>query len=662
MKTKTQKKKKKKISNHNIKQNSIFIENLTKQGRTLNHSGKMIIAAGMAFLSILVLYWAVAITFDMVIQRSLYLMLVMVLCIIIYPFSLNINRKISLYLDYLIIVLVVTGSLYIMYQPYERFARLSSLNPSDIIIGIIMIIIGLDVGRRVIGWTLTSTAILLLLYAFFGDIIPGRFGHAGFSMQTIVSQIFCGMEGFYGMVSRIMIQYVIPFILFGAFLEETGAGDFFIKLAFSVTGKTVGGPAKAAILGSALLGSVSGSAIANVSSTGVFTIPMMKRIGYAPHIAGAIEASASTGGQIMPPVMGAVAFIMVELTGINYLQIIAIAALPIILYYVTLFVFVHIEAKKQNIGTAVSTNGETWIELIRKGWYYFFSLIFIIIVMVLGFSPNLAALSGILALVLIHIIQKRNLNISFIYRALVTGGKYSLNIGSIVPCIGIILSMVGLTGLGLKISWFLSELSHESAFLAILLIGLISTILGMGLPSSAAYIIVAITAGPSLADLGFPILISHMIMIWFSINSEITPPVGLASIVGAGIAGADPLKTMLTAFKFSKALYILPFLFYYRPAILLQGTVWIIIETTVMILCGLIAFAIFWERYAYGYLSLFNRILLLFSALTLFLPDRWLNYSGLIVFIGIMFYQKTKQQSIIKIDLNQYKVAEQVKQ
>ncbi len=364
----------------------------------------------------------------------------------------------------------------------------------------------------------------------------------------------------------------------------------------------------------------------------------------------------------MHPVMGAVEFIMVELTGINYLQIIAIAALPIILYYVTLFVFVHIEAKKQNIGTAVSTNGETWIELIRKGWYYFFSLIFIIIVMVLGFSPNLAALSGILALVLIHIIQKRNLNISFIYRALVTGGKYSLNIGSIVPCIGIILSMVGLTGLGLKISWFLSELSHESAFLAILLIGLISTILGMGLPSSAAYIIVAITAGPSLADLGFPILISHMIMIWFSINSEITPPVGLASIVGAGIAGADPLKTMLTAFKFSKALYILPFLFYYRPAILLQGTVWIIIETTVMILCGLIAFAIFWERYAYGYLSLFNRILLLFSALTLFLPDRWLNYSGLIVFIGIMFYQKTKQQSIIKIDLNQYKVAEQVKQ
>ena len=634
----------------------INIDELTKKERSFSQVQKRIVHGGMALLSILVLYWAVDVTFDMMVKRSLYLMLVLMLCTITYPFSRGINKRFSLYIDYGIMLFILAGSFYIMYHPYDRFARLSSLNPLDIFLGIAMIIIGLDIGRRVIGWSLTLTAGFILLYGLLGQIIPGQFGHTGFSIQTIVSQVFCGMEGFYGMVSRIMIQYVIPFILFGAFLEETGAGEFFIRLAFSLTGKTVGGPAKAAIIGSALLGSVSGSAIANVSSTGVFTIPMMKRIGYPPHIAGAIEASASTGGQIMPPVMGAVAFIMVELTQIPYLTIIAVATVPILLYYITLYVFVHIEAKKQQIGVIHSKNTESWTILLKKGWYYFFSLLFIIIVMVRGFSPNLAALSGIVVLIIIHIIQRRQPDLSFIYRALILGGKYSLYIGSIVPCIGIILAMVGLTGLGLKVSWFLSDLSNESAFLAILLVGLISTILGMGLPSSAAYIIVAITAGPSLIELGFPVLIAHMIMIWFSINSEITPPVGLASIVGAGIAGADPVKTMFTAFKFSKGLYILPFLFYFRPAILLQGNIWMILETIMMILCGLIAFAVFWEGYLYDFLSFFSRILILFSAMGLFLPYRLLNYLGLILFILLLLKQKRIQINEQKIGLEQYRV------
>ena len=639
-----------------FEQQTISTDRLMAKERNLNFFGEKTISLIMAFLSLLILYWTIVITFDMVVQRALYLMLVMVLCVIIYPFSQN-NKRFSLFVDCLFVILIIVGSFYIMHNPYERFTRLSSLNNFDIILGIIMIVIGLDVGRRVIGWTLTATATLLLMYALFGNFISGRFGHAGFSVQTIISQVFCGMEGYYGMVSRIMIQYVIPFILFGAFLEETGAGNFFIKLAFAVTGKTTGGPAKAAILGSALLGSVSGSAIANVSSTGVFTIPMMKRIGYKPHIAAAIEASASTGGQIMPPVMGAVAFIMVEFTNIPYLEIITIASLPIILYYLTLFTFVHLEAKKEGIGSIRNNASENWITLMKKGWYYFFALFFIILVMILGFSPNLAAFCGIFALVIIHIIRKRSVNLFFVYRALVIGGKYSLNIGSLVPCIGIILSLVGLTGLGLKISWFLAGLNQENAFLAIFLVGLISTILGMGLPSSAAYIIVAITAGPSLAELGFPLLIAHMIMIWFSINSEITPPVGLASIVGAGIAGADPVKTMLTAFKFSKGLYILPFLFYYRPQILMQGTPWMIAETIIMILCGLVAFAIFWENYMYNYLSLVNRILILLSAMSMFFPLRWLNYAGFIFFIGIFFQQRKVKQQTTKINLAQYNIA-----
>ena len=608
--------------------------------RKFHGIGQHFVDAALAFISILVMYWTVNPTFDIVIKRSLYLMMIFIMCAIIFPF----NKKSSLVkisiIDIIIIILSICGSLYIMYNPYIRFMRLSLLTPCDIFFGIVMIIIGLDIGRRVIGWTLTVTASVIILYTLFGNIIPGQFGHSGFYIKTIISQIYCGLEGYYGIVTRVMIIYVIPFILLGAFLEKTGAGEFFIKLSFSLTRNTVGGPAKAAVLGSALLGSISGSAIANVSSTGVFTIPMMKRIGYRPHVAAAIEAAASTGGQIMPPIMGAVAFLMVEFTQIPYLTIISVAAIPIILYYITLFAFIHFEAKKFKISVDNTISIKPALDILKTGWQFFFSIIIIVIIMGLGFAPNVAALGGIFILIIVQMIKYRGIDFKLIYQALILGGRYSLNIGSIIACIGIILSLVGLTGLGLKLSWFLSELTHESAFLAILIVGVISTILGMGLPSSAAYIIVAITAGPTLVKMGFPLLIAHMIMIWYSINSEITPPVGLASIVGAGIAGADPMKTMLTAFKFSKGLYILPFMFYFRPAILLQGSLLIIIETIITILFGLIAFASFWENFLFKKLKLFERLFLLMAALFLFFPNLLGNGIGLILFISVVFNQK----------------------
>ena len=616
-------------------------DNLKVIERKFQRNGQHFVNAGLALISILVMYWTINPTFDIIIKRSLYLMMIFVMCAIIFPF----NKKSSLVkisvADIIIIILSISGSIYTMYNPYARFMRLSLLTPYDIVFGIIMIIIGLDIGRRVIGWTLTITASVIILYTLFGNFIPGQFGHSGFYIKTIISQVYCGLEGYYGIATRVMIIYVIPFILLGAFLEKTGAGEFFIKLSFSLTKNTVGGPAKAAVLGSALLGSISGSAIANVSSTGVFTIPMMKRIGYKPHVAGAIEAAASTGGQIMPPIMGAVAFIMVEFTQIPYLTIISVATIPIVLYYITLFTFIHFEAKKYNISVDKTMTVEPAIEILKTGWQFFFSIIIIVIIMVLGFAPNFAALCGILALVIVQIIKSRKIDFKLIYQALILGGKYSLNIGSIVACIGIILSLVGLTGLGLKLSWFLSELTNESAFLAILIVGAISTILGMGLPSSAAYIIVAITAGPTLIKMGFPILIAHMIMIWFSINSEITPPVGLASIVAAGIAGANPVKTMLTAFKFSKGLYILPFMFYFRPAILLQGSLFSIIETIASILFGLITFASFWENFLYKKLKLVERFFLLVATFFLFSPSIFGNGIGFILFVGVIFSQKS---------------------
>ncbi|MCD4678431.1 MAG: TRAP transporter fused permease subunit [Desulfobacula sp.] len=595
---------------------------------------------GFAITSALIIFWTIDVTGDAVIQRSLYLMLIFVLCAICYPFTVKGPSRVSLVLDTIIILLSILGSLYVIYNYDKRFLRLSNLTFADIFFGVTMIIIGLDIGRRVIGWALTLVAACIIFYALIGKQIPGTFGHPGFDVSMIVSQVYSGLEGYYGMATRFMRRYVAPFIILGAFLEKTGAGDFFMNLAFSLTRGLVGGPAKAAVVGSALMGSISGSAIANVSSTGCFTIPMMKRIGYRPHVAAAIEAAASTGGQIMPPIMGAVAFIMVEFTQIPYMTIVKTASIPILLYFITVYVFIHFEAKKYKIGVDDTIDIQPVKQLMKTGWPYFFVLIMIMIVMVMGLSPAIAALSGIISLITINSIISRNINFKLIYESLVLGGKYSLSIGSIVACIGIILALVGLTGVGLKFSWFLADLSQGSAFLAIIVVGLISMILGMGLPSGPAYIVLAITAGPALTNLGFPLLTAHLILVWYSIDSEITPPVGLASITAAGIARSSPMKTMFTAFKFAKGLYILPFMFYYRPGILLEGHWLLVLETIGSILFGLIAFVAVLENYLYRKTTLPERIILLAAAVGLLAPPLVWNGIGSLCLLSVVLMQK----------------------
>lgn len=605
---------------------------------------------GLALIAILVLYWTINVTFNIVIKRSLYLMLTLVMCAIVYPFSRRPSfARTSAVVDTAIVILSVLGSLYVMYDCNARFMRLGALNRSDILFGIVMIVIGLDIGRRVIGWALTLVSLGLILYALFGSWIPGEFGHPGFDLATIVSQVYCGLEGYYGIATKFMTLYVVPFILFGAFLERTGAGDFFMNLAFSLTNRTVGGPAKAAVVGSAFMGSLSGSAIANVSSTGVFTIPMMKSYGYRPHIAAAIEAAASTGGQIMPPIMGAVAFIMVEFTQIPYLTIVTVATIPIILYFITVFAFIHFEAKKLEVGIGETVSVGRVFDVLKGGWHYFFSLVIIVGTLVKGYPPAMAALAGIISLLIIHAIRSRRIDLRFIYESLVLGGHYSLGIGSIIACIGIILALVGLTGVGLKFSWFLSEFTHDMAFLAILLVGLISMVLGMGLPSGPAYIVLAIMAGPALIDMGFSLLVAHLIMIWFSIDSEITPPVGLASITASGIARSEPMRTMLTAFKFAKGLYILPFMFYYRPALLLQGSPGMIVETIISILLGLVAFAAFWENFLFDRTNPLERFALLIASAGLLVPGLIWNGIGCVLFVGVVVSQRISLSRAVQL-------------
>ena len=528
-------------------------------------------------------------------KHGLYIMTVFCMTLVIYPFEKKPKVNHISLVDWLLIIGSIAGSAYAIWEYLDRFMRLGMLTEMDIFFGCLMLFLGLEVGRRVIGWSLTLVSIVLILYSLYGFVIPGHFGHGGFDLEAVVTQVYAGMEGYYGLSAKMMIQYVAPFILMGAFLEKSGAGDFFIRLAFALTRNTVGGPAKAAVIGSALLGSISGSAVA---------------------------------------------FLMAEFTQIPYLTIVTVATGPIILYYITLMAFIHFEAKKHNIGQMKDHHIPSARTVCREGWHFFVAIMVIIVIMAFGYSPGMSALGGIITLIVIHSIKSRKVDFKMLYEAMVLGGRYSLGIGSLVGCIGIILSLVGLTGVGLKLSWLFTTLANGSPLVAILLVGLISMILGMGLASGPAYIVTAIAVGPALADMGFPLMTAHFIMMWFSIDSEITPPVGLASIVGAGIANADPMKTMFTAFKYAKALYILPILFYYRPALLLQSNLFDIALTFVTVMLGLIAFAAVWENYLMRRTTLLERLLLLSGALLLFIPGHIWDFAGIGLFIIVYCLQR----------------------
>ena len=618
----------------------LIAEEGKEKERVFTGTPERIVNICLASISALIIYWTVYVSADVMWKHGLYIMTVFCMTLVIYPFEKKPKVNHVSLVDWLLIIGSIAGSAYAIWEYLDRFMRLGMLTEMDIFFDCLLLFLGLEVGRRVIGWSLTLVSIVLVLYSLYGFVIPGHFGHGGFDLEAVVTQVYAGMEGYYGLSAKMMIQYVAPFILMGAFLEKSGAGDFFIRLAFALTRNTVGGPAKAAVIGSALLGSISGSAVANVSSTGVLTIPMMKKVGYRPHVAGAIEAAASTGGQIMPPIMGAVAFLMAEFTQIPYLTIVTVATGPIILYYITLMAFIHFEAKKHNIGQMKDHHIPSARTVCSEGWHFFVAIMVIIVIMAFGYSPGMSALGGIITLIVIHSIKSRKVDFKMLYEAMVLGGRYSLGIGSLVGCIGIILSLVGLTGVGLKLSWLFTTLANGSPLVAILLVGLISMILGMGLASGPAYIVTAIAVGPALADMGFPLMTAHFIMMWFSIDSEITPPVGLASIVGAGIANADPMKTMFTAFKYAKALYILPILFYYRPALLLQSSLFDIALTFVTVMLGLIAFAAVWENYLMRRTTLLERILLLGGALLLFIPGHIWDFAGIGLFIIVYCLQR----------------------
>lgn len=514
-------------------------------------------------------------------HRGIFVIITYVLIFLLYKSKRIITRA----LDYILILLSLASIAYWIFNFEAINYRTGAETTLDTYVAVIGVLLGIEIARRVVGTVFVVLGAVMLLYGVFGYLLPDLISHAGDTFPALCTTIFYRSDGVFGIMANVLATYVILFVLFGAFLEKSGAQRFFINFPLAAVGHKTGGPAKVSVIASGLFGSISGSAIANTVSTGAFTIPMMKKAGFKPHVAGAIEPAASIGGMFMPPIMGAGGFIMAELTGIPYSRIMLVSLFPAIMYFFSVFVMVHYEAKKFNLkGERHSHDAMT---ILKKEWFYTLPLLGITVLMLNGFSPAYSAVIGMVLCIIISWFKKdTRIDVKKFVEASRTGAENSLKIGATVGVIGIIIGVLTFSGLVLTFADIVIELAGGSLLLTILLIALASLVLGMGVPVTAAYLITAVVAVPALVHLGVHPIASHMIVYWLSQDSNITPPVCIAAFTGATIAKAKMWKTAFTSLKFAKFLYLGPFLFGYVPAFSLQGNWLDTIKAFALIILG----------------------------------------------------------------------------
>ena len=521
-------------------------------------------------------------------HRGVYIIITYVLVFLIYRSKTLLGRMV----DYLLILASIVSIGYWILNFQDINYRAGAETELDMAIAMVGVLLGIELARRVVGNIFVIIGIVMLLYGVYGDYAPELISHAGDSFPELCTSIFYKSDGVFGIMANVLATYILLFVIFGAFLERSGAQRFFIDFPLAAVGHKIGGPAKVSVIASGLFGSISGSAIANTVSTGSFTIPMMKKAGFKPHVAGGIEPAASIGGMFMPPIMGAGGFIMAELTGVAYSEIMLIALFPALMYFFSVFVMVHYEAKRHNIvGERSSVRAR---DILRREWYYILPLVVITILMLMGYSPGYSAILGMLTCIVISWFRKETrIDLKGFVEASRAGAENSLKIGATVGVIGIIIGVLTYSGLVLTFADIVIELADGRLFLTILLIALASLVLGMGVPVTAAYLITAVVAVPALTHLGVNEIAAHMIVYWLSQDSNITPPVCIAAFAGATIAKANMWKTAFTSFKFAKFLYLGPFLFGYVPEFSLDGTPRDILIVFVLVFFG---------TWAYGWL------------------------------------------------------------
>lgn len=549
------------------------------------------------------------------------------------------GRKTFLFFNFLAVLTLILGGYYLLHTTSAALLEKGIFGPSsqDIVMGVLLIIIVLDVTRDAIGWALTITALIFTAFALFGPYMPEVIAHKGYDISYITNYIGWTLEGIFGIPIGASVSFVTIYIIFGNLLDRFGAGKFFIDIAYALTGRIKGGPAEAAVVSSALMGSINGSAVANVVTTGTFTIPLMKKVGYKSYFAGAVEAVASTGGQLLPPVMGAAAFVMADMTGIPYSTIVLAAIIPGVLYYLSLGISVYLEADKLDIQAEPKENLPNLIKVIKTGWYYVLPIAVLIYCLLgIGLSANYSAIFAIVVLLIVgivkYLIEEKRFPLTEIVEALIKAMKTTIPVAAACACAGIVIGIVSMTGIGVKFTQIVFELSRGNVFLMLLMIMLACIVLGTGLPSTAAYVIAATIGAPALVKSGIAPLAANLFVFYFAIISFITPPVALAAYAGAGIAGANSMKTGVQAFLLGLAGFIIPFAYVFKPAMLIVGSgTGEILYTVLLSILAVIAVSFGVSGWLKGPINVFHRVLLVTLAIVLITPSDLGNKIGIVI-------------------------------
>lgn len=583
-------------------------------------------------------------------SRHYHLIMSMTLIFLTTPLSKKSPRHWTFIVDVILIILAGAVGFYIESQDEIIHRRVGEPNTVDMIMGIIASLLTLEIVRRRIGIPLVITTLLFLGYAYFGDHIPGDFGHRGYDLDMMISSFYMEVRGIYGSTLGVVVEFVVLFVIFGSFLQYGGGGEFLIKLAHAMTGTLRGGPAKTAVIASGLMGSISGSPTANVVTTGSFTIPMMKKMGYPAHVAAGVEVASSVGGVIMPPIMGSAAFLIVALTSIPYNEVIKASIIPSLLYYASVYASVHFMACKYNL-IGMPRDGSYWSNLwqvSKEGMRFIVPIVLLFGMLVAGYTPTYTCFLSLIVLVVMSALGHKNrMGLSAILKALEMGAKNALTVSAACACVGFIVGVVALTGVGVKFSSLITLGTGNSVFLSIIFIGLASLILGIELPITASYLVLAILAAPALQMLGVPELVSHLIVLWFSIDAAVTPPVCITSFVAAGVADAPPFKTALAGWRLAKGLYIIPFLMAFSP-ITLNGPWPEVVISTLTGLIGLVSLSATWEGWLLYEANLWQRIILGVCVLTCLDPGFWTDTLGITLFSSVLIWQVVANKRSMK--------------
>jgi TRAP transporter 4TM/12TM fusion protein len=576
-------------------------------------------------------------------QRLIHVIFGFTLIFLLFPFSSKQRRDRLSWDGFLLVGLL----LYISYYVVTHFiARADSvgLEPPvyELLLGGVLILLTLEASRRTTGWSLAIFCVGSLIYARFGEWLPDVLGHPNYSIERIISGLFMTTEGIYGALTGIAATFIFLFVLFGTFMQESGAGTFFFGLASSLFGHVRGGPAKIAVVASSLFGMISGSAMANVSAVGQITIPMMKRAGYKPHFAGAVESASGVGGQFMPPVMGGSVFLMMEVLGVSYYAICKAAILSAILYYVAIFFIVDFEAVKYNLKGQPKSQCPKFTEVFKNGFHFIIPpAVLVYLLMYAHVTESRAAFWAVISVPLASYLRKST-RMSFrqILRALERGALGFLPIAGVVVACNILVGMITLTGLGLQISSILIELSGNSLFWLLFLTMIASLILGLGLPIIVSYLVLAVLVAPALTQMGVDPLAAHLFIFFFALVSDLTPPVAPGAFVAAGIAGADMMKTAWMACRLGLVVYILPYMFVYNNALLLKGDLSEIFLSAITAFIGVYALACGIQGYMLRPAKIYERVLFFVAALGLIKPGWISDLMGLGILVILAFMQR----------------------